>query len=57
MTVRKNQANLTPDEKRRLVAAFVELKSSGRYDAFVRTHNAFIMRDTDSRPTREGLSG
>ncbi|MFC9078261.1 tyrosinase family protein [Streptomyces sp. NPDC057062] len=48
MTVRKNQANLTPDEKRRLVAAFVELKSSGRYDAFVKTHNAFIMGDTDT---------
>ncbi|MEU6095233.1 tyrosinase family protein [Streptomyces sp. NPDC047079] len=48
MTVRKNQANLTADEKRRLVAAFIQLKRSGRYDAFVTTHNAFIMGDTDT---------
>ncbi|MEK9520735.1 tyrosinase family protein [Streptomyces venezuelae] len=48
MTVRKNQATLTADEKRRFVAALVELKRSGRYDAFVTTHNAFIMSDTDT---------
>ncbi|MER5886777.1 tyrosinase family protein [Streptomyces sp. NPDC001941] len=48
MTVRKNQARLTAEEKRRLVAALVELKRDGRYDAFVTTHNAFIMSDTDS---------
>ncbi|MEU6928881.1 tyrosinase family protein [Streptomyces sp. NPDC046374] len=48
MTVRKNQAALTADEKRRFVAALLELKRSGRYDTFVTTHNAFIMSDTDS---------
>ncbi|WAU81691.1 tyrosinase family protein [Streptomyces sp. Qhu-G9] len=48
MTVRKNQADLTADEKRRLVAAFLELKRAGRYDAFVTTHNAFILSDTDT---------
>ncbi|MEU1338548.1 tyrosinase family protein [Streptomyces sp. NPDC005827] len=47
MTVRKNQASLTADEKRRFVAAVIELKRDGRYDDFVRTHNAFIMSDTD----------
>ncbi|MEV4936934.1 tyrosinase MelC2 [Streptomyces zaomyceticus] len=48
MTVRKNQAALTADEKRRLVNALLELKRSGRYDTFVTTHNAFIMSDTDN---------
>jgi tyrosinase len=47
MTVRKSQALLTTDEKRRFVAALLELKRSGRYDAFVTTHNAFIVGDTD----------
>lgn len=47
MTVRKNQAALSADEKRRFVAAVLELKRNGRYDEFVRTHNAFIMSDTD----------
>ncbi|MFD5325433.1 tyrosinase family protein [Streptomyces sp. NPDC127092] len=48
MTIRKNQATLTADEKRRFVAALLELKRSGRYDTFVTTHNAFIMGDTDT---------
>ncbi|MBD0842926.1 MULTISPECIES: tyrosinase MelC2 [unclassified Streptomyces] len=48
MTVRKNQANLTSEEKRRFVAAVLELKRSGRYDEFVTTHNAFIMADVDN---------
>ncbi|MFF1510915.1 tyrosinase family protein [Streptomyces sp. NPDC058326] len=48
MTVRKNQATLTADEKRRFVNALLELKRSGRYDTFVTTHNAFIMGDTDT---------
>ncbi|MFD5568668.1 tyrosinase MelC2 [Streptomyces cadmiisoli] len=47
MTVRKNQASLSADEKRRFVAAVLELKRSGRYDEFVTTHNAFIMGDVD----------
>jgi tyrosinase len=48
MTVRKNQATLTADEKRRFVDALLELKRTGRYDTFVTTHNAFIMSDTDN---------
>lgn len=48
MTVRKNQASLTADEKRRFVDALLQLKRSGRYDAFVTTHNAFILGDTDN---------
>ncbi|MGK5631858.1 tyrosinase MelC2 [Streptomyces sp. URMC 123] len=48
MAVRKNQALLTAEEKRAFVGALVELKRSGRYDAFVTTHNGFIMSDTDS---------
>ncbi|MEV8049470.1 tyrosinase MelC2 [Streptomyces bacillaris] len=48
MTVRKNQASLTAAEKRAFVDAVLELKRTGRYDAFVTTHNAFIMSDTDN---------
>ncbi|MEC4015427.1 tyrosinase MelC2 [Streptomyces sp. H27-D2] len=48
MAVRKNQANLTAAEKRDFVNAVLELKRNGRYDAFVTTHNAFIMSDTDT---------
>ncbi|MEV8525205.1 tyrosinase family protein [Streptomyces sp. NPDC052000] len=48
MAVRKNQADLTTDEKRRFVAALLQLKRNGRYDTFVSTHNAFIMSDTDT---------
>nr|P55022.2 RecName: Full=Tyrosinase; AltName: Full=Monophenol monooxygenase [Streptomyces galbus]pir/T52526/ monophenol monooxygenase (EC 1.14.18.1) [imported] - Streptomyces galbus [Streptomyces galbus]CAA65005.1 Tyrosinase [Streptomyces galbus] len=55
MTVRKNQAALTADEKRRFVAAVLELKRNGRYDEFVRTHNEFIMSDT--RTGRRGGPG
>ncbi|MGH4034072.1 tyrosinase MelC2 [Actinomycetota bacterium Odt1-20B] len=47
MSLRKNQAALTADEKRRFVEALLELKRRGRYDAYVTTHNAFIMSDTD----------
>ncbi|MEO3973797.1 tyrosinase family protein [Streptomyces sp. CAU 1734] len=48
MTVRKNQANLTSAEKQAFVNAVLTLKSTGRYDPYVTTHNAFIMSDTDS---------
>ncbi|WP_406509839.1 tyrosinase family protein [Streptomyces sp. NBC_00212] len=48
MAVRKNQAHLTATEKRRLVDALLQLKRNGKYDAFVTTHNAFIMSDTDT---------
>ncbi|MGW1765416.1 tyrosinase MelC2 [Streptomyces sp. NPDC002073] len=48
MTIRKNQATLTADEKRSFVNAVLELKRTGAYDTFVTTHNGFIMSDTDS---------
>ncbi|MEV7418850.1 tyrosinase family protein [Streptomyces sp. NPDC089919] len=48
MTIRKNQATLTADEKKRFVNAVLELKRAGTYDTFVSTHNSFIMSDTDS---------
>ncbi|MEU9482077.1 tyrosinase family protein [Streptomyces decoyicus] len=48
MAVRKNQADLTATEKRNFVDAVLELKSSGRYDEFISTHNAFIIGDTDN---------
>lgn len=48
MTVRKNQSQLTADEKRRFVNALLALKRDGRYDSFVSTHNDFIMSDTDN---------
>src|SRR2546430_12048936 len=48
MAVRKNQANLTADEKRAFIQALLELKRNGRYDAFVTTHNQFIMNDSDN---------
>lgn len=38
MPIRKNQRNLTRNEKRRFVAALKELKSSGVYDRYVKTH-------------------
>jgi tyrosinase len=47
MAVRKNQSTLTSTEKREFVDAVLELKRVGRYDDFVRTHNEFIMSDTD----------
>ncbi|MQS35402.1 tyrosinase family protein [Streptomyces katsurahamanus] len=50
MYTRKNQRNLTPAEKRRLVDALLTLKRSGHYDEFVRMHHAFYVPDGDSRP-------
>ncbi|MEV6841620.1 tyrosinase family protein [Streptomyces sp. NPDC051133] len=47
MAVRKNQANLSDEEKKNFVDAVVKLKHQGQYDEFVTTHNAFIMSDTD----------
>ncbi|GAB2691348.1 tyrosinase MelC2 [Kitasatospora kifunensis] len=48
MAVRKNQANLTAQEKRDFVNAILTLKQQGGYDPFVTTHNQFIMSDTDT---------
>jgi tyrosinase len=48
MTVRKNQVRLTADERARFVASSgPALKRDGRYGAFVTTHNAFPVGDTD----------
>ncbi|MFE0464696.1 tyrosinase family protein [Kitasatospora sp. NPDC058965] len=47
MAIRKNQATLTAAEKRAFVNAVLELKRRGDYDAYVTTHNSFIMSDTD----------
>lgn len=50
MYTRKNQRNLTRNEKRRLVAAFLELKRSGRYDEFVSLHSQFYRADGENGP-------
>ncbi|MGW5674604.1 tyrosinase family protein [Streptomyces sp. NPDC003860] len=50
MPVRKNQRDLTPVEKRRLVDALLELKKSGRYDDFVDLHGEFYVTDGERRP-------
>ncbi|WP_328930627.1 tyrosinase family protein (plasmid) [Streptomyces sp. NBC_00190] len=47
MTVRKNQAKLTADEKRAFTNAVLELKRTGVYDRYVNAHNAFLMSDSD----------
>ncbi|MFG2873668.1 tyrosinase family protein [Streptomyces sp. NPDC048337] len=48
MTVRKNQATLTADEKRAFTNALLELKRTGVYDRYVNAHNYFLMSDSDS---------
>ncbi|MFJ4878986.1 tyrosinase family protein [Streptomyces sp. NPDC088745] len=50
MHTRKNQRNLNRTEKRRLVAALLELKRSGRYDEFVSLHGEFYNADGDKGP-------
>ncbi|WP_197370129.1 tyrosinase family protein, partial [Streptomyces clavuligerus] len=50
MHIRKNQRNLTRDEKRRLIDALLELKRRGEYDEFVRTHGEFYVTDAERRP-------
>ncbi|GLF94361.1 tyrosinase family protein [Streptomyces yaizuensis] len=50
MHIRKNQRNLTRDEKRRLVEALLELKRRGEYDEFVRMHGEFYVTDAEARP-------
>ncbi|WP_053728212.1 tyrosinase family protein [Streptomyces sp. WM6378] len=42
---RKNQRNLTSAERRAFVNAVLELKRTGVYDQFVRTHIAFYVSD------------
>ncbi|MEV6601556.1 tyrosinase family protein [Actinoplanes sp. NPDC051346] len=48
MGVRKDQRNLSATEKKAFTDAVLQLKRSGRYDAFVRTHNQFIVSDSDN---------
>ncbi|MFC9294040.1 tyrosinase family protein [Streptomyces sp. NPDC057011] len=48
MTVRKNQATLTADEKRAFTNALLELKRTGVYDRYVNAHNYFLLSDSDS---------
>ncbi|MFD3518238.1 tyrosinase family protein [Streptomyces sp. NPDC058657] len=50
MHTRKNQRNLTRTEKRRLVAAILALKRSGRYDEFVSLHGEFYTADGEDGP-------
>ncbi|GGU29854.1 tyrosinase family protein [Streptomyces lavendofoliae] len=45
--VRKNQRDLTAAERRKFVGAVLELKRSGRYDDFVRTHVRYYSADGD----------
>ncbi|MFD4029673.1 tyrosinase family protein [Streptomyces sp. NPDC058637] len=47
---RKDQRNLTRTEKKRLVAAILELKRSGRYDEFVTMHRQYYVTDAEGRP-------
>lgn len=44
---RKNQRDLTSAERRRFVGAVLELKRSGRYDHYVRTHVEYYVSDGD----------
>ncbi|MFD6414822.1 tyrosinase family protein [Streptomyces sp. NPDC060194] len=48
MYVRKNQRDLTRTERRRYVAAVLELKRTGVYDRFVRTHIEYYTADGDT---------
>ncbi|GHA71767.1 tyrosinase family protein [Streptomyces termitum] len=46
---RKNQRDLTASERRRFVAAVLELKRRGEYDEFVRTHIDYYTADGGGR--------
>ncbi|MFG3346598.1 tyrosinase family protein [Streptomyces sp. NPDC048018] len=46
---RKNQRDLTSAERRRFVSAVLELKRSGRYDEFVRTHIDYYTADGEGK--------
>ncbi|MEU7564495.1 tyrosinase family protein [Streptomyces fradiae] len=45
---RKDQRDLTKAERRRFVAAVLELKRSGRYDEYVRTHVRYYNADGET---------
>lgn len=46
---RKNQRDLTSAERRRFVSAVLELKRSGKYDDFVRTHIDYYVADGEGK--------
>ncbi|MER7759733.1 tyrosinase family protein [Streptomyces sp. NPDC097619] len=47
MYTRQNQKNLTAAQRKRFVAAVLELKRDGTYDRFVRTHDRYFVPDDD----------
>ncbi|RSS83299.1 tyrosinase family protein [Streptomyces sp. WAC06614] len=49
MHTRQNQKDLTSTQKRRFVAAVLELKRDGTYDEFVRVHDRYFVPDRDSK--------
>jgi tyrosinase len=46
--IRKNQNALTAAERKKFVAALLELKRTGAYDPFVRTHITYYVADGES---------
>ncbi|MEV6395128.1 tyrosinase family protein [Streptomyces sp. NPDC051907] len=50
MYIRKNQRDLTRTEKKRLVDALLQVKRSGKYDEFVRTHGQYYVPDAEEGP-------
>ncbi|MFE9258159.1 tyrosinase family protein [Streptomyces sp. NPDC006879] len=47
MYTRQNQKNLTTSQKKRFVAAVLELKRTGEYDEFVRVHQRWFRPDDE----------
>ncbi|MEU2869515.1 tyrosinase family protein [Streptomyces olivoreticuli] len=48
MYTRKNQKNLTSAEKKKFVAALLELKRRGRYDEYVKLHGKYFVSDGEA---------
>ncbi|MBW5486257.1 tyrosinase family protein [Streptomyces bambusae] len=49
MYTRQNQRNLTSAQKKRFVAALLELKRDGTYDEFVRIHDRYFVPDRETK--------
>ncbi|MFF5449489.1 tyrosinase family protein [Streptomyces sp. NPDC012888] len=49
MYTRQNYRNLTSAQRKRFVAALLELKRNGTYDRFVRTHDRWFVPDRERR--------
>ncbi|MCB5180453.1 tyrosinase family protein [Streptomyces antimicrobicus] len=49
MHTRQNQKNLTGAQKKRFVAALLELKRNGTYDEFVRVHDRWFVPDRETK--------